>query len=187
MRGYWFPKHYAEEAQRLRVPCGFLLVATFAWFAAPTELSLYVGLPAAFLGILVRAWAAGHLAKNEELAVSGPYAWVRNPLYVGTITAAMGLSIAAREVWLAVLFVLVFLLVYFPAMEREEQHLRNLFPEYEEYAARVPMLLPRGPAIRSLERFRFSLYRRNQEYQALAGFLAGCVYLVWRAGLIRLP
>jgi protein-S-isoprenylcysteine O-methyltransferase Ste14 len=182
-RRYFFPKHYADVVQRLRVPLGFVLVAAFALLADPTPTSLAVGLPAAAVGVLIRAWAAGHLEKNSVLAVSGPYAHVRNPLYVGTLTTALGLAIAARELWLAILFAASFLLVYLPAIELEEQHLRKLFPGYERYAELVPMVRPRLRPATSDGRFRFSLYRKNREYEALAGFLAGIAYLAWRAGL----
>ena len=184
-RRYFFPKDYADVVQRLRVPLGFGLVAAFAYWAAPTRASLWVGLPVAACGVLIRAWAAGHLEKNSVLAITGPYAHVRNPLYVGTLMTAMGLAIAARELWLAVLFAASFLLVYLPAIELEEQHLRKLFPDYEQYAQLVPMLRPRlWPAVTG-GRFRFGQYRKNREYEALAGFLAGVVYLAWRAGLFK--
>jgi protein-S-isoprenylcysteine O-methyltransferase Ste14 len=182
-RRYWFPKHYADVVQRLRVPCGFLMVAAFAWLSAPVPLSLAVGLPIAALGLLIRAWAAGHLAKNERLAVSGPYAHLRNPLYLGTLTIALGLAVAARRPLLALLFGAVFLLVYLPAIELEEQHLRKLFPEYDPYAQRVPMLRPKWRGEPAQGRFRFSLYRRNQEYQAALGLAAGVLFLFWKAGL----
>ena len=102
------------------------------------------GLPVSLLGLWLRGWAAGHLAKNERLATSGPYAWVRNPLYLGTLLVAAGVAIASRRWSLAVLFAAVFVLVYLPVIELEEQYLRVLFPDFDEYAARVPMLLPRG-------------------------------------------
>jgi len=182
-RRYFFPKHYADVVQRFRVPLGFVLVAAFAMWAAPTPASLYLGLPLAATGVLIRAWAAGHLEKNSVLAIAGPYAHVRNPLYVGTLTTALGLAIAAREPWLALLFAASFLLVYLPAIELEEQHLRKLFPDYDRYAQVVPMLRPLLRPATTGGRFRFGLYRRNREYEALAGFLAGAVYLAWRAGL----
>ena len=72
MRRYLFPKPYADIAARLRVPSGFLLVAAFAWLANPTTMSLVAGVPVSVLGLALRAWAAGHLAKNQNLAVSGP-------------------------------------------------------------------------------------------------------------------
>lgn len=176
-----FPKRYADTVARLRVPAGFVLVAAFAWFSRPSPGSLAAGLPVALLGLALRAWAAGHLAKNERLATSGPYGHVRNPLYIGTLTVAAGLAIAARSAGLAVLFAAVFLLVYLPVIELEEQHLRKLFPGYAAYASRVPALVPslRGKSRRIL--FRMSLYLRNQEYQALVGFSAGALLLVWKS------
>jgi protein-S-isoprenylcysteine O-methyltransferase Ste14 len=182
MRRYLFPKRYADLAARMRVPFGFVLVAAFAWFSKPTPDSLAVGLPLASLGLLLRAWAAGHLAKNERLATAGPYARLRNPLYLGTLIAAAGLVAASRRVELALLFGAVFALIYLPVIEQEEQHLRKLFPEYAAYAERVPLLLPRfGSAPADAARFRWRLYLRNEEYNALAGFAAGAAWLIWKA------
>jgi len=175
-----FPKPYADAVARLRVPFGFLLVAAFVWFSAPTRTSLEAGLPVSLAGLALRAWAAGHLEKNLALAASGPYAHVRNPLYLGTLAAAAGFAIAARRWELAVLFAVVFLLVYLPAVELEEQHLRSLFPDYADYARRVPKFVPRL-AGNSSQHFRWSLYIRNREYEALAAFLAGAAVLVWKA------
>jgi protein-S-isoprenylcysteine O-methyltransferase Ste14 len=180
MRRHWFPKPYADLVARLRVPSGFLLVVAFAYFAAPDARSLAAGLPVSILGLLLRGWAAGHLAKNERLATSGPYAYVRNPLYIGTLLVAAGLVIAAERWLLAGLFAAVFLLVYLPVIELEEQHLRTLFPDFAGYAARVPMLCPCLRAGAGSERFRWRLYMRNQEYQALTGFLVGALYLAWK-------
>ncbi len=185
-----FPKPYADAVAKLRVLFGFVMVAAFLWFSAPDGVSLAVGLPVAASGLALRAWAAGHLEKNLALAQSGPYARVRNPLYLGTLTAAAGLAIAARRWELAALFAAVFGLVYLPVVELEEQHLRELFPEFADYARRVPRLIPglvrvplpdgRGSETLS-ERFRWELYRRNREYEALAGFLAGVAALAWKA------
>jgi protein-S-isoprenylcysteine O-methyltransferase Ste14 len=175
-----FPKRYADIVARLRVPSGFLIVAAFAWFSAPTTPSLVLGLPVSLSGLVLRAWAAGHLAKNRELAASGPYAYTRNPLYIGTLLVAAGLVIASRSAGLAVLFAAVFAFVYLPVIQLEEQHLRKIFPEYAAYAAAVPALWPRFAPPKSPARFRWSLYWKNQEYQAAAGFLAGVVFLLWK-------
>jgi len=166
---------------KLRVPTSFLLVAAFASLADPTLRSLAWGVPVSLIGLAVRAWAAGHLAKNQQLARSGPYAYVRNPLYTGTLLVAAGLVIAARRIELAVLFAAVFILIYLPVIEQEEQHLANLFPEFAAYAAQVPLLLPRRRTARSRARFNPTLYLRNQEYQALLGFAAGLCFLLWKA------
>jgi protein-S-isoprenylcysteine O-methyltransferase Ste14 len=176
-----FPKPYADLVARLRVTCGFILVAAFAWFSRPDARSLAWGLPVSVLGLLLRAWATGHVEKNIRLARSGPYAYVRNPLYLGTLLVAAGFAIAARRWPLALLFGAVFLLIYLPAIELEEQHLRKLFPDFAEYAQRVLALWPRLTPLRSNEHFRWDLYVRNREYQALIGFLAGAAYLLVRA------
>jgi len=177
-----FPKWYADAVAKRRVLAGFALVAAFAWFAQPTTASLAWGTPIALAGLLLRAWAAGHLAKNQQLATSGPYAYTRNPLYMGTLVTAAGLAVACRSIWLAALFAAVFALVYLPVVELEGQHLRKLFPEYARYAERVPAFLPRLRAQKSTHPFRFSLYLRNQEYQALGGFIAGMLFLLWKSG-----
>lgn len=178
---YWFPKPYADVVARLRVPSGFLLVLAFAVFARPTLESLLISLPVSLLGLWLRGWAAGHLDKNRSLTVSGPYAYLRNPLYLGTLLVALGLAVAARQWALGALFIGVFLLVYLPVMELEEQHLRKLFPAYAEYADRVPLLVARGRRYPPDRPFAWSLYRRNEEYQALFGYLGGLVFLAVRA------
>jgi protein-S-isoprenylcysteine O-methyltransferase Ste14 len=175
-----FPKPYADAVARLRVPGGFVLGGAFLWLSEPTSKSLGAGVPLSLAGLAIRAWAAGHLEKNLTLAESGPYAWVRNPLYVGTLAVAAGLVIASRRWELGVLFAAMFLLVYLPVVELEEQHLRELFPAYADYARRVRKLTPRWPPRPSPQRFRWAVYQRNREYQALLGFLAGVAVLVWK-------
>jgi protein-S-isoprenylcysteine O-methyltransferase Ste14 len=180
LSGVSFPKPYADAVARLRVPCGFVLVAAFVWLSTPSTISLVTGLPVSILGLVLRGWAAGHLEKNTTLAESGPYAYVRNPLYLGTSLVALGFVIAAERWELGLLFAAVFLLIYLPVVELEEQHLRSLFPSYAGYARRVPKLLPRLAGGGS-KRFRWPLYRHNREYEALGGFLAGVAILCWKA------
>jgi protein-S-isoprenylcysteine O-methyltransferase Ste14 len=177
-----FGKRYADTVARLRVPTGFLLVAVFAWFSRPTARWMAVGVPVSLAGLVLRAWAAGCLAKNQQLATAGPYAHTRNPLYLGTMLVAAGLAIASRSPGLAVLMAAVFFFIYLPVIQLEEQHLRRLFPEYEKYARSVPALWPRlrplpssGPGA-----FRAALYLRNQEYNAALGFAAGLLFLIWK-------
>lgn len=184
MRRYWFAKPYADQVARMRVPSGFLLVVLFGWLSHPTPRSLVWGIPVSLVGLFVRGWAAGHLAKNRDLAQSGPYAHTRNPLYIGTLLVAVGLVIAGRNAVLAVVFALVFLLVYLPVIELEEQHLRDLFPDYDDFARRVPILWPRWTGAQAVGRFDPRLYLKNREYEALLGFLAGAGFLLgkmlWR-------
>jgi protein-S-isoprenylcysteine O-methyltransferase Ste14 len=179
-RRHWFPKSYADRVARLRVPAGFVTVAAFAFFSHPDPDSLATGLPISLCGLALRAWAAGHLAKDQRLAQSGPYACTRNPLYLGTLITALGLAVAGNSAWLAALFGLLFALVYLPAIELEEQHLNEILMGYSAYAERVPLLLPRWPEGFGREHFSPALYKKNREYQAAIGWIAGVAWLLVR-------
>ena len=147
-----------------------------------------VGLPISLLGLIIRAWAAGHLAKNEQLATTGPYAFMRNPLYTGTLLTALGIVIACRSLALAAIFLLVFVLVYLPVIELEEQHLRKLFPNYSAYATRVHRFLPLSRWKGREARFSTQLYLKNQEYKAALGFAVALLWMAfkyWLAASVR--
>ena len=180
-----FPKPYADFVQRLRVPAGLFLLGGFVLLARPSWMSILQGLPVIAVGMALRAWAAGHLEKNQKLAVSGPYAYTRNPLYLGSLIVAAGFCIAAASWWLGVLFLAAFLLIYLPVMEQEAAHLSNLFPDYAAYASRVPLLLPwRGRAYGQARPFLLEVFWRNKEYKAWYGSLAGLGLLagkIWLA------
>ena len=179
-----FPKTYADRVQRLRVPAGFLLLGCFAWLAHPRLDSLLASLPIILAGLAIRAWAAGHLEKNRNLAESGPYAYTRNPLYLGSFIIALGFAVAGSNWILAVIFTAAFLLIYLPVMELEEQHLLKIFPSYLEYAARVPLLMPKlGP--QGSQVFRPAVFLKNEEYKAAVGVLTGLIVLVAKLWLLR--
>lgn len=179
-----FSKAYADFVARLRVPMGFILVAAFAWFSEPTTESVLIGACCALPGLLLRAWAAGHLRKNSTLTTSGPYRFIRNPLYAGTLIVAFGLALATRRLELAALFAAVFLLVYLPAITLEEQHLRNLFPNFADYQRRVPLLIPYRAPVTANQPFSFAQYLHNREYEAALGFLAGIAFLLAKASFL---
>lgn len=177
---YWFPKPYADFVARVRVPSGFLLLVAFAWLSRPSPLSILIGAPISVLGLWLRAWATGHLAKDQQLARTGPYAYIRNPLYTGTLIVGAGILIAARDALLGIIFILAFSLIYLPVIELEEQHLREIFPAYATYAAQVNRFFPVNKCDAGQARFSWSLYFRNEEYKALIGFLLATAWLVWR-------
>jgi protein-S-isoprenylcysteine O-methyltransferase Ste14 len=168
---------------RWRVRVGYPLAAVFVWLAAPTPLSILLGALVAAIGLFIRGAAAGYLRKHQALATAGPYARTRNPLYLGSAFLAAGFAVAGRS-WLAAAPLVAYFLLFYPAvMKREEEELRAGYGRaFEEYAARVPLFWPRvGAAAASAAPkagFSWACYRRNREYQALLGFLAGLV-LVW--------
>lgn len=176
-------KRYAEFAARIRVPSGFVLVVVYTLFSRPAPEMAAVGALLALAGILLRAYAAGHLEKNIRLATSGPYAYTRNPLYLGSALVALGFALAGGVWWLGLLLALFLVALYLPVVSEEEAHLAKLFPDFSGYAAAVPRFWPRPPERGSLPasgRFRWALYWKNQEYNALAGYLLGIALLVWK-------
>ena len=173
-----FPKRYAEAVARTRVTAGFVVAALFAVLSEPSTRSLGLGASVALLGMLLRGWAAGHLEKNQRLTTSGPFAYLRNPLYAGTLITGFGSAVAANHIGVGALMLGFFLLFYLPVVEEEESHLRKLFPEYADYEARVKRFWPSFKAqYRTSRPFQWGLYIRNREYQALAGFCAGMILL----------
>ena len=168
---------------RVRVPAGFLLAGLYFWLAHPTWPLWLVGIALAFLGMLFRGWAAGHVLKNDQLAVSGPYSFTRHPLYLGSFVIGLGFSLAGSSLTILVLFLACFFLLYLPAMRAEEERLKHLFPDrYPDYLKTVPFFLPtRWPASRGQAPFSLQHYRRNREYRVVLGFAGALGLLVWKA------
>lgn len=164
------PVSWSRIAKRIRVPLGFLFAAFYLWRAKPDWMSLGVGAAVAALGVWMRAVASGHLQKNEALATTGPYAYCRNPLYLGSIILAIGFAIAARDVWVAAGILLLYAVIYIPVIRSEEAFLRGHFPEYADYARRVPQLLPHTILLRGYAAgFSPELYVKHREYNVVIG------------------
>lgn len=169
--------------QRIRVPLGFLFAVLFFVAARPTAKTLAAGGAIAVVGLLIRAWASGHIRKAKHLATSGPYAYTRNPLYVGSFVMGIGFTVAAGVWWLALAFAALFLGIYLPVMRVEREDMRKIFgAEYDEYAQHVPMFIPRlTPWKRSDARFDFQLYLQYREYRAAMGVAAALGLLAAKA------
>ncbi|MFN0085783.1 MAG: methyltransferase family protein [Blastocatellia bacterium] len=178
---------FRKRLQRLRVPLGFITAVLFVAGSRPTWRSLMIGLPIALGGVLIRAWASGHLRKNAELAVSGPYAHTRNPLYFGSFVMAIGCAAAGGHPLLGLMLIGFFLLVYMPVMQAEVSHMESLFAEsYARWAAHVPLFLPRlTPHASGTPRgFDPRQYLRHREYRALAGLTIVMAFLIIKAAKI---
>lgn len=176
---------YATWASRWRVPMGFGLAGLYLLLAQPTPKLLLCGAGLAFAGLALRAWAAGHLSKNQRLACGGPYAYTRNPLYLGSAIMGLGGALAGRSWLLGGAFAVLFVLVYWPVMQREARFLRREFPEaFESFARQVPLFLPRlSPFRGGGERFDWRLYLRNREYEAAVGYAGVMLFLVLKRWL----
>lgn len=169
--------------QRIRVPLGFLFAAIFLFFARPVPVSLAIGGSFAVLGLLIRGWSSGHIRKNQELAVSGPYAFTRNPLYLGSFILGLGFTIASGVWWLGLLFIALFLGIYLPVMRVEAEDLKAIFGEqYLDYARQVPLFFPRlAKKIGGNVKFDKNLYLRYREYRAALGSAFAWLVLAFKA------
>lgn len=170
--------------QRWRVPLGFACAALFLFFARPNNWSLAIGATVAVPGLLLRAWASGHLRKNETLATTGPYAYTRNPLYLGSFLIGLGFTIAAGQVLLVAIFLVMILGIYLPVMRVESATLAELFgKKYVRYAKEVPLLFPRLSTYRTQRGIKFdrTLYLRYREYRAAIGLVIAWMLLVLKA------
>jgi protein-S-isoprenylcysteine O-methyltransferase Ste14 len=172
---------WSQFARRIRVPLGFGLTVLYLWLARPTYRFIAFGALLIVPGLLIRALASGHVRKNEELATSGPYAYVRNPLYLGSLLIGIGFAFAARSWWIGLALLVMFFAIYLPVIRAEEAFLHARFPEFNDYVLRVPRLFPRvlprssaaqSAADTSAGTFSFDLYRKHREYNALLGALA---------------
>lgn len=179
------PSQISKFLQRYRVFGGFLIAFVYIYFSRPTPSTLLAGLPIALVGLLLRAWACGHLRKSSELDVSGPYAHTRNPLYLGTFLIALGFGAASGSWWLFILVGTFIASIYFPVMNVEAVVLEErLGEEYRAYAANVPLLVPRLTSWKKSDRrFDFSLYLKNGEQNAAIGMLVAAAILFYKAGL----
>ena len=174
---------WSQIARRIRVPLGFLFAVLYFWLARPSWRSMALGAIVVAPGLVVRALASGHVRKNESLATSGPYAYTRNPLYLGSLLMGLGFAVAARSWWVGVALVVMFFAIYVPVIWSEETFLRQKFPEFSEYAQRVPRMFPRlTPALRDPGAvpagLSVDLYLKHREYNALLGVLAMTAALI---------
>jgi len=171
-------RDWGRFARRIRIPLGFLFALLYLWLAQPTGASIAMGSAVAAVGLALRAWASGHVAKAAEITQSGPYAYTRNPLYLGSIIIGAGFALAARNPWVALAMVLVFVAVYVPVIRWEEAWLRANLEGFDEYARRVPRLFPRLTAAGGPGEFSTARYRKHREYNALLGAFAMLIALI---------
>ena len=182
---------WAKQAARIRIRGGFLLAAIYLIWAQPTPGRLAGGAAVALAGLLLRAWSAGCLEKERKLATSGPYAYTRNPLYLGSAIAALGFAIAGGRWWFFLLLGFFLGMVYWPVVRSEQARLEKLFPEeFPEYARAVPAFWPRLRPWRKHESlepagvFLWERYRGNREYRAFLGSAGIVLCLLARMYLI---
>ena len=152
-----------KKVRRIPIFVGALLLVLFA---RPGQPGIVVGIALIAFGEIIRVWAAGHLEKNETLTVTGPYAYVKNPLYVGTILITAGFCILAANIYLLAVAMFAFCFHYIPYKKRVEgDRLKKIFGKpYEDYDEKVPEYLPRWtPYSEGKVSWQFKLFIENSE------------------------
>lgn len=163
---------WPRVARRIRVPLSFAFAIAYLWLAHPTRTSLLAGGLLLLPGLLLRGLASGHVQKDRMLTASGPYAYTRNPLYLGSLIMAAGFAVAARSWWIPAMLLAIFIAIYVPVIAGEERYLRQTFPEYDDYARHVPRFAMRLTRYGNQQgTFSAERYWKHREYQAVAGCL----------------
>jgi protein-S-isoprenylcysteine O-methyltransferase Ste14 len=175
---------------RWRVRLGYVLAVFVLFFARPTPGYIAMGTAVGLIGLWLRAYAAGYLHKQEVLTVTGPYAYTRNPLYLGSAILALGAAVATRSWISAGILLIYFAVVYSVVMRREEGELLGHHgAAFQAYSRAVPLFLPRLTAARmpgaNAGQFSFVQYKKNHEYQAALGYLLllTALLVIWRLRL----
>jgi protein-S-isoprenylcysteine O-methyltransferase Ste14 len=161
---------WSRVARRIRVPLGFIFAVVYVVLARPTPNSLIAGALVMLPGLILRGLASGHVQKDKQLTTSGPYAYTRNPLYLGSLMLAAGFAIAARSWWIVAIMLLMFAVIYVPVIAGEERYLRQMFPGYDDYARHVPRMLPRLSRYGNQQSaYSSARYWKHREYEASIG------------------
>lgn len=142
---------YKPFVEQLKLVALFVLIGAMIYFSRPSSPSIYIGLTLVVIGTLIRVWAGGHLRRDQQLTTSGPYAYSRNPFYLGRLLLIVGFAAMAGVLnnlpvqIITVLALLIFFFVYMPRKEvREGGRLQKMFgPDYETWKSNVPQLFPR--------------------------------------------
>ncbi len=136
-----------------------------------------------FFGEWLRLWAAGHLRKNKQLTTTGPYAYVKNPLYIGTLLITLGYSAMAMNIYIMLAGFIWFFIYYAPYKKKQENEklIGSFGQAWVEYDKAVPDYLPRLTAYagRGTNRWSFEVVKENSEHETAVAVLAGFAVLLW--------
>ncbi len=165
----------SEVLRRYRVPFSVFIGAVLVYLARPSFHSLAIGVPFVVLGEAVRVWSSGHIRKNRVLSMDGPYAYTRNPLYLGSFFIGLGFALMGNTFGVMAIYLTAFPLIYGGVIRSEENDLARVFgAEFVRYVRSVPRFIPRLTRTpQGGGRFDWSLVWKHREYQAWLGILGG--------------
>jgi protein-S-isoprenylcysteine O-methyltransferase Ste14 len=157
-----------------RVFLVYAFVILFFLFSNPTKASVLFGIIFCLIGEVIRTLAVLVTEKKSTLTTSGPYGYVRNPLYLGSFLIGLGVCIMGNVFMFTIIFIPVFLIIYFGIIKTEEGELQKVFKEkFNEYALNVPGFLPRfTPWGDGESDFKLSQLKEKKEYLVWLGIYA---------------
>ena len=178
-----------EFARRRRTLFATLIPLALWAFGHPTPRSVLVGLAFVAVGQAIRIWAAGYIAKDRQVATGGPYAYVRNPLYFGSLFMSVGFAVMANEWWAYSVVGVQFLFFYYLAILSEERYLKaNLGEDYHAYYRAVPRFWPNGRRLPHAESaFGWDQVRYNKEYRSYVPVGLLCLLFALKAWAVFDP
>ncbi len=131
-------------------PVPFILALLY--FARPTWYTTSIGILFIAIGEFLRIWAVGYaggstrattLGAARDLVTTGPYSYVRNPLYLGNFLLSFGICIVSNVLWLIPILIVGYLIQYLPIITVEESYLlESCGSVYQTYQEQVPRFLP---------------------------------------------
>lgn len=175
----------------LKIIFTLLITAALIYFAQPQLPYFISGLALVILGEIVRVWATGHLQKNEVLTTSGPYAYVKNPMYVGSFLIMLGITamaISPYAPYILALELACFIGYYVPYKKRMEgNRLLEKFGEpYADYDRHVPDYIPRRlkpyrpGSVETPQDWSKTIFLENNEHHVAFMVLVGVVLVTLR-------
>ncbi|MBF0484146.1 MAG: isoprenylcysteine carboxylmethyltransferase family protein [Candidatus Omnitrophica bacterium] len=168
----------------------FAIVYPFAiyaiFFTHPTNTSMLRGIGIVCLGLLIRLWSNGYAIKLEKLTTSGPYAYVRHPLYLGTSLVLIGFIVMLKMYIVGIIFWAVVVAVYFKTIKQEEKMLEDKFKDvYLDYKKCVPAFIPTFKPYTKGEKWAFAMERfiRSKEYKSTIWVLVLTIFIYLKNAL----
>lgn len=174
-------KNILSQLRIYRVRMGVLLALICLYFAKPTRGFFIAGIPILMLGEIIRVWASGHILKSSSLTVSGPYSYLRHPLYIGSLIIGIGFTLISKSIIMVICLIIYFLLFYPITIIKEEKILQEKFKDsfvtYKNsvaafFAKKISWYLPGKYA-----QFKFSLFLLNREYRLIITIILALILL----------
>lgn len=170
---------------RYRSFVGMVALVVVLYLSEPSAISIGIGFFFIVFGMAFRAWSAGYISKNKELATKGPYELTRNPLYFGSFLLGLGIAIGGDNLYSYLIF-LVYYFSFFPfLMIIEHRRLKKQFGEkYKKWYKTSNSFFPKIKKVKQFN-FNISYYMKNKEYKGL--YFSFFIIAIYILKVLKIP